>query len=80
MEENTTVATTDAILHINRSDSRCGACGKNADPAENAHTMTTMHGVGCGATYVAVSSNYFGMEDRVRAMRPDLPFQSFTRA
>ena len=69
---------TDGVLFINFSDSRCGSCKRNADPGEGAHTMATMKGEGCGATFTAVSTNYTGsrMEARVREMRPDLPFIS----
>lgn len=63
-------------LYINRSDSRCGKCGRNADPIEKAHRMGRMIGEGCGAKYTSVSSHYYG-EDIKRvtcAMRPDLPW------
>jgi hypothetical protein len=66
-----------STLYINRSDSRCGACNKNADPAEPAHFMKHMHGDGCGATYHAVSSDYSGSPElvaRIKEMRPDLPY------
>lgn len=59
-------------LYINRSDSRCGACNKNADPHENAHVMERMEGEGCGAAFDSVSSHYFGIQEAVVAMRPDL--------
>ncbi len=61
-------------LFINRSNSRCGACNKNADPYENAHDNVTMNGEGCGAKYVGVASDYFGIAKRVQEMRPDLPW------
>jgi hypothetical protein len=66
-----------ATLFINRNDSRCGACNRNADPFESAHLNETMYGEGCGATYDAVSSDYSGVPglyERIREMRPDLPF------
>jgi len=66
-----------STLYINLSDSRCGACDRNADPCESAHVMETMRGEGCGATYTAVSSHYVGVPglyDRIREMRPDLPW------
>ena len=61
-----------ATLIINHWESRCSACKKNADPAEDAHYMRRMDGDGCGAVYIDVSSDYFGMEDNLRKMRPDL--------
>jgi hypothetical protein len=64
-----------ATLHIGRTSSRCGACGKNADPTEAAHVMETMVGPGCGAVFVAVAASYSGSEDDVQAMRPDLPLE-----
>lgn len=66
-----------ATLYINLSDSRCGACRRNADPYESAHTMAKMRGVGCDEVYTAVSSDYSGAElmyERIKQMRPDLPF------
>ena len=63
-------------IAINRSDSRCGGCNRNADPHESAHVMEHMEGEGCGATYAFVTSDYTGFEDRVAAMRPDLPFRA----
>lgn len=67
-----------ATLYIDRSYSNCGACGRNADPNEKAHVMESMVGEGCGATFTAVSSNYTdhdGLYDRIKEMRPDLPFE-----
>lgn len=70
-----------STLFINRSDSRCGACNRNADPHEPGHHMVTMRGEGCGVEYDAVSTDYFdfeGLHDRIREMRPDLPFGGIT--
>lgn len=71
---------TDATLYINKSDSRCGACDKGADPYELTHdTLLGWAAVndrmkGCGATFTAVSSDYFHITgDELSAMRPDLP-------
>jgi len=63
-------------LFINRSSSRCGKCGRNADPNEKAHRMGRMEGEGCGAKFTSVSSHYFGegIKQATRAMRPDLPW------
>lgn len=63
-----------ATLLINISSSRCGACGKNADPNEDAHLNENMAGEGCGAVYTGLASDYYGFEDRLKAMRPDLPW------
>jgi hypothetical protein len=70
-------------LFIDKSDSTCGGCGKGADPYEESHiTLLGWHAVndnmkGCGAIYDAVDSNYNwlgDMEQRIREMRPDLPW------
>ena len=60
-----------------RDQGEGGACHRNADPNEKAHDMERMKGEGCGAVFTAVSSNYTdfaGLYDRIREMRPDLPF------
>lgn len=67
----------EATLMVDSWYSRCSACGKNADPYETEHVMTTMQGEGCGATFTAITSSYFhpgyDMAARLREMRPDLP-------
>lgn len=74
-----------AILYINKSESRCGACSKGADPYELQHD--TLLGwfarddymKGCGAVFDAVSSDYVnfpGLDEDIQRMRPDLPFMS----
>ena len=63
-----------ATLYIDISSSRCGACGRNADPHESAHLNANMDGEGCGAVYTGLASNYVGFEERLVAMRPDLPW------
>lgn len=60
------------ILTIGSTSSKCGKCGRNADPSEKAHTMETMRGEGCGAVYTHVAAQYPGTERRVASMRPDL--------
>lgn len=70
------------ILFIDRSNSRCGACGKGADPAEKQHDTIIEYSPntgrpGCGAIYEAVSTNYVnldGLYDSIKEMRPDLQF------
>lgn len=65
----------EAIIEVGTWNSRCSACGRNADPYETAHVMETMRGEGCGATYTAITSMYLqrGIAARLREMRPDLP-------
>ena len=62
-------------LIINRSDSRCGMCGKNADPHETEHRMERMRGEGCGAPFTEMTSDYTGMEEACKRLRPDLPWK-----
>lgn len=72
MTENT------ATLYINLFSSRCGACGNGVDPEAQTHEMVLgawgVPGPGCGARFTEVSSDYAGTADRVKQMRPDLPF------
>jgi hypothetical protein len=67
-----------AVLFINITDSRCGNCGKNTLPSATHHTDISGYspkpGAGCGARFVATSSDYGLISDeRLREMRPDLP-------
>jgi len=75
-----------ATLYINKSESRCGACGKGADPYEESHiTLLGWFAVndkmkGCGATFDAVASDYFdfpGLKESIQKMRPDLPWVGY---
>jgi hypothetical protein len=72
-----------ARLYINKSESRCGACNRGADPYEESHlTLTGWAAVndtmkGCGAMFDSVSSDYVGLPglvESIKAMRPDLPY------
>ncbi len=72
-----------ATLYINKSESRCGACNKGADPYEESHlTIMGWSAIndkmrGCGAIFDAVDSDYNFLGDLVEAiqeMRPDLPW------
>jgi hypothetical protein len=65
-----------AVLYINRFDSRCGNCNKSASPYENSHLSILGYtpGPGCGAVFTEVASDYFGMQDAVTRIRPDLPW------
>ena len=68
-----------ATLVINRSDSRCGNCGKAALPNEFYHE--TVPGwneptVGCRFDFTTTGTEYTGTEQReaVIRLRPDLTF------
>jgi hypothetical protein len=67
------------LLIINRTDSRCGACGKACDPREKRHATILGYGPdngkpGCGAVWTHATSHYVGLgiEQAARRMRPDL--------
>jgi hypothetical protein len=49
-----------ALIYINRSDSRCGACGESASMRETGHFSVLGYtpGKGCGAIWDGVSSDY----------------------
>lgn len=73
------VPTALATLYINLWSSRCGWCDLSALPSDKRHE--TPCGLdqhpGCGAVFIATSSDYTGapeMYARIQAMRPDLPF------
>jgi hypothetical protein len=67
-------------LYINLNDSRCGNCDGSVHP--NRMTCDILLGYnmdingtpGCGKRWTKVSSDYFGMDDAVTDMRPDLEF------
>lgn len=64
-------------LIINRSDSRCNNCGLGAIPTEEKHDQAIGYSIrgfqaGCGIRWEYVTSNYVGMSEHVREMRPDL--------
>lgn len=71
-----------AVLVINRSDSLCTHCGRGCIPWETHHTTLTGYSdsgnPGCGAKFIAVSTNYYGMDESVKEYRPDLPFINWT--
>lgn len=65
------------VLYIDRSSTECGVCRHSADPRETSHLTRLGLGAdrrGCGVRWTHVSSNYVGMDDTVKEMRPDLPF------
>jgi hypothetical protein len=68
-----------AVLFINRSDSRCGHCGKGTLTNAKRHDWVAGYGdrkKGCGAMFVMTSSDYgrgVVSDERLREIRPDLP-------
>lgn len=71
-----------ATLVVGGWTSKCGACGRSADPEEATH-QTRPGGYsgrgsrpGCGARFTAVATEYTGQgpANATKAMRPDLPF------
>ena len=76
LRQSPTAAMT-ATLFMNDDFSRCGACGRDADPSEATHLLDHLvETPGCGARFVAVSSD-MRMTPRLRRLlarrRPDLP-------
>lgn len=77
---------TGAALIISGQQARCAFCGKGAVAREVAHLTrvpidggTAGDGRGCGARFVAVTSDYKGSDHQnaAQAMRPDLPWRDF---
>lgn len=68
------------ILIVDRFSSKCGVCGKGANPDEKTHETVLgyappeMLGEGCGAewTHIEADCVYPGIEKRLAEMRPDL--------
>jgi hypothetical protein len=65
------------LLVINRSDSRCGYCGRPADPYEKRHDTINDWGrksEGCHTRFVLLTSHYIGdgIKRAATEMRPDL--------
>lgn len=68
-------------LIINRNDSKCGNCGRDCDFNEKRHD--TLLGYdddngkpGCRYLWKYVASDYTGMDERLKKMRPDLELMS----
>lgn len=63
-------------LVINRTDSKCGACGRETLPRGETHTDISGYkpvpGGGCGVRWRYVTSDYTGMREAVQDVRPDL--------
>lgn len=70
-----------ATLLVDRSSSRCSACGKGCDPHELTHATILTYGPmngspGCGARFDSIQAMYMldGHEDDdMHRLRPDLP-------
>lgn len=70
-----------AVLIIGRTTSWCGYCGRDADPTEKGHYTLLGFGQqngepGCQVVWTMVTPDGYGagIEEAVRAMRPDLTF------
>lgn len=69
-------------LIINRNDSKCGNCQGSCNPDEKRHDTKLGYGdtngePGCRAYWQYVSSEYTGMEERLKEMRPDLEWLDY---
>lgn len=67
-----------ATLIINDWSSECSACGKSADPMEDAHrTDLYRDRPGCGERFTATATRLMPwrrIKESIEEMRPDLPF------
>lgn len=68
-----------ATLIVNDSASRCGNCGKGADPIEARHATVLDYqpGIGCGVRFTEIGTENPTLVEGVRNMRPDLVFIGF---
>lgn len=69
-----------ATLIIGRSNSRCGNCGDDVLPQSTHHVdvsgWTPGPGEGCGARFVAMRSDSWGVTAAdLKSIRPDLPVE-----
>lgn len=67
------------ILDIGTWSSKCLACGKGADPAEECHDRrlgyrSKVGEKGCGKKFTHVTTDYLHAVDLVKSMRPDLEY------
>jgi hypothetical protein len=61
-----------AVLIINTNETWCGACGVPADPEyQQVHEIKDY---GCGARFVAVTSDEPELRTEIEKLRPDLPW------
>jgi len=76
LREGKTETEDTAVLHVGRSYSRCGNCGKDTLPRAIRHIDVSGYqpeeGGGCGALFVALRSEGCSREELQR-VRPDLP-------
>jgi len=68
-----------ATLIVGSFSSKCGACGKGADPNETHHNTVLGYGPkqdGCGALFTELDCSYIGagIQEATKRLRPDLPF------
>ena len=69
-----------ATLIVSGTSSKCGVCGKGADPHEERHITVLGWGGqeknGCGVRWTHITTSYIGggIEDATKEMRPDLIF------
>lgn len=68
-------------LIINTWYSKCGSCGKDADPHQRIHAVVLGYGSqngqpGCMVEWDSITSDYDdpAIIEAAKAMRPDLPF------
>lgn len=64
-------------LIIDRWASYCGNCGKSTMPSDKTHKTIYGYGpengsLGCGTTYLYVTSNYTDSKEACLRVRPDL--------
>lgn len=66
-------------LYVNRMDSKCGNCGRGADPHAECHDEVLCYAPikpeGCHVRWRYVSTHYSdegGLHQRISEMRPDL--------
>lgn len=61
---------------IDNFHSRCGACGRGADPMEPTHATVvgSERTAGCGVRWTKITSSYFGTREQevAQRLRPDL--------
>lgn len=71
-------------LIINRSESKCGNCGRPANPHETHHISVPSYqpstSPGCGQRWVLARSDYIGYDKTFASIRPDLTWVSFDPA
>lgn len=76
-----------AVLVVGSWMSRCGRCGRDADPHESGHYTLLGYGTdngkpGCMAKWDTITSEYSGEQAKAatKAVRPDLPYVEYEEA